>query len=286
MFGVDGSIPDAVTLIHYAGRAGDRNERGMIGSRLLAAALSDQLGVLPVEVGTARPALAAQWEEELGVATDDLEALAERYRQVWDAGGRPVTALGRCAAALATLPVVRGRRPGAVIVWLDAHADLNTPETTVSEYLGGMALSGPLGLWQSGLGDGVEETDVILVGTRSIDPPEQLAIDELGLCVLPPGPDLPERLRAAVAGRDVFVHLDVDVLEPGIVAVEYPVPGGLSAADLRDALQVLTETSVVGVQIGELESGSDTAGLSAFLAAVEPLLSSLQGRIESPEERR
>ncbi|WP_444847916.1 arginase family protein [Duganella caerulea] len=49
-----------------------------------------------------------------------------------------MTASSRCAASLATLPVVARHRPDACVVWFDAHADLNTPSTTDSGYLGGM----------------------------------------------------------------------------------------------------------------------------------------------------
>jgi arginase family enzyme len=53
-----------------------------------------------------------------------------------------------------TLPVMARYHPDALVVWFDAHGDLNTPESTTTDYLGGLALSGPVGMWESGLGSG------------------------------------------------------------------------------------------------------------------------------------
>ena len=59
------------------------------------------------------------------------------------------------------------------MVWFDAHADLNTPSTTPTGYLGGLALSGPLGWWNSGLGAGLQPRNAVLVGVRDVDTHEK-----------------------------------------------------------------------------------------------------------------
>jgi arginase family enzyme len=64
------------------------------------------------------------------------------------------------------------------VIWFDAHADLNTPDVTTTGYLGGLALSGPLGRWDSGLGTGLTADSRLLVGTRDIDVAEQKLIDD------------------------------------------------------------------------------------------------------------
>ena len=83
--------------------------------------------------------------------------MATELDRVFTSGLTPLTASSRCAVALATLPVVAAHRPDAVVVWFDAHADLNTPENTTTGYLGGLAYSGPLGHWDSGLGSGLTD---------------------------------------------------------------------------------------------------------------------------------
>ena len=262
-----------VDLIHFAGRVGDHNDRGMAGAAVLATALAARLGIQPHVVGAPGPALNTDWATELDAARPGLRALAARLDAVLTTGVLPITVIPRCAAALATLPVVARHRPDAVVVWADAHADLNTPESTTTGYLGGMALSGPLGLWDSGHGAGLAPANAILLGARDLDPAEQALVDGGVIALVPPGPDLAERLTAAVADRPVYLHLDCDVLEPGLVPTDYRVPGGLSLADLRDAAAVLAPGGLVGVELAELETGADPA---ATRRAAESLLDALQ----------
>jgi arginase family enzyme len=183
-------------------------------------------------------------------------------------------ALSRCAVALATLPAVARARPDAVVVWFDAHPDLHTPGTTASGYLGGLALAGPLGLWDSGLGAGLTADRVLLVGARDLDPAERAVVARTGMAVVPPGDGVADELGRAVAGRPVYVHLDCDALEPGVVPTELPVPGGLTAADLLACCRVLAGGEVVGVEVAELESGAG-ADVDVLLGALEPVLAAL-----------
>ncbi len=87
---------------------------------------------------------------------------------------------------LATLPEVAARYPEAVVLWIDAHGDFNTPKTTGSGYLGGMVLSAACGLWDSGHRAGLDPHHVALVGARDIDPDERALLKEAGVSVLPP----------------------------------------------------------------------------------------------------
>ncbi|WP_127841996.1 hypothetical protein [Actinomyces wuliandei] len=70
--------------------------------------------------------------------------MREHYQRLLGEGRRPVTASSRCVLSLATVPVVAQQRPDVVVRWLNAHADINTPATTATGYLGGLALAGPL----------------------------------------------------------------------------------------------------------------------------------------------
>lgn len=268
-------LPASPTVVRFAGRAGDTTDRAYAASARLAASLADRFGTEVAEVGLPRPPLAAGWATELASATPELRALAEAYRTILTDGGRPATALSRCAAAIATVPVVARHRPDAVVVWFDAHPDLNTPSTSASGFLGGMALAGPLGFWESGLGAGLDPANTVLVGTRAIDPPEQELLDTTAVATVPYGPRLVADLDAAVGRRPVYVHLDCDVLEAGVVSTGHTIPGGLSLADLHQACAALAVSEVVGVEIAELESPTDAAGLDRLLAALAPLLDRL-----------
>lgn len=264
-----------IALTHVAARIGDHNDRAMAASPRLAAVLAARYGAEPTVIGRPRPALAAHWERELAEARADLSALAARYEAIWEAGAVPVTALSRCAGALATLPVVAAHRPDAVVVWFDAHGDLNDPATTTTGYLGGLALAGPLGLWDSGLGSGLATANVVLAGVRDLDPPEVALIDRTHIPVVPPGADFAGRLSRAVGGRPIYVHIDCDVLEPGIVPTDYAVGGGLSLTDLRGAAEALAAREIVGVEIGELETATGAEDLGPLIDALSPVLDAL-----------
>lgn len=265
-----------VALTHFAARAGDHNDLAMVGSAQLAAGLADVLGVTAYVVGRPEPALSVGWAEELAAAAPALDEMAARLDAVLRDGATPVTALSRCAVALATLPVLAAHRPDAVVVWFDAHADLNTPDSTTTSYLGGLALSGPLGWWDSGFGSGLDPAQTVLVGTRDVDGPEEELLAGSAVTLVGVGPDLAEDLRAAVDGRPVYVHVDCDVLDPGVVPTDYRVPGGMSLGDLRAAMEVLAGSEVVGVEIGELESAPDSRTpppyVSLLLDALDPVL--------------
>src|SRR5690242_18073494 len=238
------------SLIVYTGRAGDRNTRGTRGAQMLGNSLARRFNLPTTFVSTPQPPLTSTlWDEQLSAARADLHALADTLATHIGRGERCVSALGRCAAGLATIPVVARHHPHACIVWFDAHGDSNLPSSTTVPYLGGMVITGAAGHWDSGLGSGLDLSNVVLVGARDLDPHERQLIASGVLRILPPGPKLAERLGAIVGNRKVYVHLDCDVLEPGLVPIEYEVPGGLTFEELKSCFTELAKRSVVGLEI-------------------------------------
>ena len=270
----------SITLTVFQGRAGDHNDLAITGAKSIAGCLGAMLGVAPVPVGQPEPALSLDWRTELDHAFPALSALRDRFDAILSRNEKPVSATSRCAVSLATLPVVAAYRPDACVVWLDAHADLNTPASTTSGYLGGLALSGPAGLWKTGLGAGLALHNIVLVGQRDLDPFEAELIASTPVCHLPPGADLADRLRDAIAGRPVYVHLDCDVLEPGIVPTDYVCPNGLTLDDLHHACRVIAEHEVVGVEIAEFQNSWRVDGPAV---SPEPLLKALWPLITPPD---
>jgi arginase/N-omega-hydroxy-L-arginine amidinohydrolase len=84
-------------------------------------------------------------------------------------GKLPVMVANTGSASLASLPVVARTFADAVVLWIDAHGDFNTPATTDTGYLGGMVLAAACGLWDSGHGAGLRPEQTIIVGARDID---------------------------------------------------------------------------------------------------------------------
>jgi len=154
---------------------------------------------------------------------------------------------GDCVAALGIVAGLQRRGTDPHVVWLDAHGDFNTWETTPSGFLGGMPLAMMVGLGEPAIADAVglrrlAPERVWLVGARDLDPGErenvasagfrQLGVEELAQLEPPAGP--------------LHVHLDVDLLDPAeMPALDYPAPGGPTSAAVRAALDHLLATGRV-----------------------------------------
>lgn len=268
------SIKTAYTV--FQGRAGDPNDLALPGARAIGDYLACKTGINPVIVGNPEAALNEKWRKELDAAMLNLEAVKARFEEVLASGAVSVAAISRCVVSLATLPVVAKYHPDCCIVWFDAHADLNTPETSETGYLGGLALAGATGLWDSGLGNRVRIDQIVLVGQRDLDPFETALIREHSIPHITAGPNLSGRLKAAIAGRKVYVHLDCDVLEPGIVPTDYKVGGGLTLEDLHACSEIIAAHRFIGIEIAEFQNAWERDGMpvspSALLETLSPLI--------------
>jgi arginase family enzyme len=204
-------------------RTSDRSDGPRLGARELARALDPGAALL----GAPAPAGPRRWAEDLAACRETLLGLPADV---------DVLCASQCTIALVTLP----RRPaGERILWLDAHGDFNTPDTSESAYLGGMPLAGACGVWDPGLGlEPVDPTRVVMVGARDLDARERTLLDAHGVARL----DLDEAARE-LAGQPVFVHLDGDVFgSERIAGLDFPVPGGPEPAAVRALLAGLDVT--------------------------------------------
>ncbi|KAA0097684.1 arginase family protein [Mycolicibacterium sp. P1-18] len=242
-------------LVVFVGPTGDHNDRGMAGAPIVGRELSRRLRLEPTTVGDPRPATSAPWHHALRDARPGLFALRDTHADIMSRGHIPILAASRCAASLATLPNVAALRPDAVVVWFDAHADLNTPAGSTTGYLGGLVLSAAVGWWESGLGSGLAPDHIVLGASRDLDPPEQALVDD-GTIKLAAGPHLMDLLDRYVGDAPVYVHLDCDVLEPDTVPTDYRVPGGLGLDDLGEIATRLGRNDVVGVEVAEFEAAA------------------------------
>lgn len=243
------------SVIVSQGRVADRTDGALRGAKRTGTALEGLLGVEATTVGQPSPSREDDWSEALPAAEGTLLALRRALSGALDEGHTPLLATNTCAASLATLPEVAQRIPDAVVLWIDAHSDFHTPETTESGYLGGMVLAAACGLWESGHGAGIDPRRVALVGARDIDPAEHRLLADAGVTILPPGVSLAERVRAFVADRPVWIHVDWDVLEPGYIPAAYKVPEGLRPHEVGAIFAALPVGAVRGVELAEFEVG-------------------------------
>jgi arginase len=173
---------------------------------------------------------------------------------------RPVVLGGCCCAHTGAIEGLAARQDTLAVVWLDAHGDLNTPETSPSGNPWGMPLRVLLD------GGTVQPEHTVLVGARSLDSPEEEFIQASGIRV---GAGA---IRAAIAGADsVYVAFDCDVLEPDQgIAPHMPEPGGLTLDEAAVVLEdVRAVAAVAGVGFTGLTAAPRNAGeLGRFTAAL------------------
>jgi arginase len=247
-------------------RTSDRDARGALGAQALATELAARLGTEARMVGSPGEPRDGNWNEDL---RDSHGCLLEAGGQLEDAlaaGRYPVLTASDCSICLTTLPTLARQRPDAWVLWLDAHGDFNSPDTTPSGFLGGMCLAAACGVWESGLGDGLDPARVVMCGVRDVDAGERVLLDTRGVGLVERPGDLADHLR----GLPVFVHLDLDVLDPAVMPARFPAPGGLSDGGLRTLLAEVAEAAdVIGVEITAFPAPERALRVATI---VEPLL--------------
>ena len=207
------------------------------------------------------------------VCQDTIKAMHQMPAGVFPIvlGGDHSIAMGSVAGAS------RGERIG--LIWLDAHADFNTPETSPSGNIHGMPLAHLCGLGNprlvelGGPGAKVRPEDVVLIGIRSLDPGEVRLLRERGITVFTMKevdmqgiPAIAQQVVAKLAGFSrVHVSLDADVLDPGIApGVGTPVPGGLTYREAHLLMELLADARLVtSLDLVEVNPILDTANRTA-----------------------
>ena len=172
---------------------------------------------------------------EVGVVEHDT--LDEQTDALADAlPARPVVIGGCCCAHVGAVRGLARRVERMAIVYLDAHGDLNTPETSPSGNLWGMPFRMVLDA-----GD-VRPEDAALVGARSLDPPEVEFMAATGI---------DDSFERALTGAEAtYVALDLDVLDPSEVDVLIPERNGMSSGELESTLgEIAGRTRIVGIGV-------------------------------------
>jgi arginase len=256
-----------VNVVALLCRTSDRSAGGAQGALALALELARRRGVEAHEVGEPGEPREGHWRDDLRDARGCLLEAGGQVDDALGAGAYPVLLSSDCSICMTTLPAVLRHHPGATILWLDAHGDFNTPETTGSNFLGGMCLAAACGVWDAGFeGPVVDPAAVVMCGVRDLDGQEKVLLETRGVGVVA----RPSYLADALRGREVFVHLDLDVLDPSILPAQFPAPGGLSDGGLHTLLgEVVGAADVIGCELTAFEL-PDLARRVATI--VEPLL--------------
>jgi arginase len=278
-------------LVPYdSGYRGQRMGRGPL--HLSERGVHERLRAQGHDVSETTVDVSTTFPTELGTSFALYRAVSERVSSATTRGAFPIVLAGNCGSSLGTVSGVRAASPNDQsdlgVIWLDAHADFNTPETTTTGFLDGTALAALTGrCWQALSASipgyrPVSDAHVVLVGARDIDPGEER---ELGVSRV-------RRVEAARMQADgaaaalhsaltelarhvsrVYLHIDLDVHEPSEAqANQYPVSGGLSAATVRDLVRVVGERfSVVAAALTSYDPTCDPRMREVALRLVEEI---------------
>jgi arginase len=228
----------------------------------------------------------------LGAVRDVCSGVAERAEAMVAEGFFPVFLGGDHSIAIGTVSGVARSFERTGVIWLDAHADFNTPETSPSGNIHGMPLSVLTGRGHpdlvgiGGEGASVRTEDVVIVGLRSVDVEERRMLREAGVRVY----TMKEIDAYGVASivrralRDLShldrIHLsfDLDVVDPDVApGVGTPVRGGLTYREAHLVMELVNEAEIVtSLDVVEINPILDYSNETAELAV--ELVASLMGR--------
>ncbi|WP_167527596.1 arginase family protein [Desulfosarcina alkanivorans] len=208
-------------------------------------------------------------------AFDVNRLLARQVRAALDDEKFPLVLAGNCNHCVGTIAGIQ--RADLGVVWFDAHGNFNTPETSTSGYLDGMALALTAGDCWQGLLDTipgfipVAGNRMVHIGARDLDAREVARFSDCGASLVDPAAlqalgvrrGLEPALRRLRRHTDrVYVHVDMDIVEPGEARSKAFAPdGGLTVAQVVAALQAIGETfTIQAAAIAACDPDADRQG--------------------------
>jgi arginase len=248
-----------IEVPYDSGRFGERMGRGP--THLLERGLGDRLRGAGHEIAVENVRLPdGLFPSEVAAAVALHGAVAEAVRRAKGAGSLPVVLTGNCNYAACG---VRAGLDGDLgVLWLDAHADWNTPDTSPSGFLDGMAVALLTGESYGAAMDRVPgfvplpPEHVAFVGCRDLDPAEHERLSSLGERWIRTedarARGLAGCLDAALAGlpSPLYLHADLDVLDVSEARInQYSSPGGLTRGELLALADHLAHRKVAAVAL-------------------------------------
>jgi arginase len=205
------------------------------------------------------------------------DAIAQFVASACDRGERPVSIAGDCCTAIGVLAGLQRAGIHPRLLWLDAHGDFNTYETSPSGFIGGMPLAMIVGRGDQTLVQAaglipLPESDVILSDARDLNPEEGIAVQTSRIRHVKNVKALPQQITKSA----LYVHLDVDVLDPqDAPAMLYPVPGGPSLEQLGATLKSLVAMQnivAVSVTVWDFKQDADKKTEQACMQLLHELI--------------
>ena len=241
--------------------------------------MPDQIILVPAFLDSPRPNLVALAQPDWRVIQPTLPdgelqmrmsvihiALAGAVLNAVHECKRPVAIVGDCCATIGMLAGLQHVGIDPLLVWLDAHGDFNTWETTPSGFLGGMPLAMLTGRGEQTMPTAVglrtlPDEQVIFSDGRDLDPGEVAAFAASKIAVLN---DPRALLTHDFGNRSIYVHFDADLVNSAeIPAMNYPSFGGPSVAEVGEVLDHLAHSGrVIAISMTAWETELDSDGTS------------------------
>lgn len=261
------------------GFAGDRTPEAMVECHPFARALSEFLGVPLTLYGNVEEARNLPWKQALSESAETFSMVARAVNQSISDNCIPILVTPRCASAIASLPVVASKFTDVIVIYFDAHGDLNIPATSSSGYLGGMPITAAMGFWESGYGGGLDTKNLVHIGGRDFDTTEKAFVRDNKIMTLTKEQiDVSlDQLSTLIQNRDVYIHIDTDVYDPTEVVAEYSVEDGLFRQHVDSVISLVqTQANLVGLEITELSPKNADERKQSYQALFDSLRSLLK----------
>lgn len=264
-----------INVITSKGRVADRAKNMIEGALLTADAIKKKYNIEPNLIGEYYPIASDDWTVSLPQAKNTLNDIKIAISKSIDSNKKTILLSNTCSVSLASLPVVAQKYPDAYILWIDAHGDFNTPNTTDSGYLGGMVLAAVCGLWDSGHGNGVNTQKTVIIGARDIDPDEKELIENNNVRLVGPQDFTPDKIIEIIGDSPVWIHVDWDVLEPGYLPADYCVKNGIIPEQIKKLIQKIPNDKILGIELAEFNASDNKnindKAIEIILDTISPL---------------
>lgn len=237
----------------------------------------DRLEAMGHEVTVATVDPRPQFPAEVATGFAVMRGVADEVRNALASNAFPFILAGNCSTSVGTVSGLAPRRIG--VVWFDAHADFNTPESSSSGFMDGMGLAILTGHCWRLLAAGISgyapvpEDNVILAGARDFDSLEWDRLSNSKITYLSDRDinnsgierqlgDALDRLATRVDG--IYLHVDLDVYDARVApANHFRPPGGVTPERLRDVIEfIVGRIPVLAVYVGSYDPDVDPEGIT------------------------
>jgi arginase len=273
-----------ISLLQVPYDSGHRALRMGAGpQKIIQSGLESDLVNAGHEVRTRSVQVESPFQTENGTSFAVIRELAKQVSDSKRSGAFPLVLAGNCNTCVGTIAGLDTEKLG--VIWLDAHGDFNTPETTQTGFLDGMGLAMLTGkCWKRMMGqvDGfkpIGESHILLAGASDLDEHERVLLQKSQIRLVHyeqiKMKGVEETILPLLALMEktidrVYFHIDLDVLDPGYASAnQFPVPGGLDPDEILSIIRAVKERfPIVAAAIAAYAPEFDENGIAAR-AAVE-----------------